>query len=698
MSVRGDELRASEPTLGEAPAAPERLVSADSAVSGPWSGAALAPPALASPVLRNALGLLTGFLLLALTNALAIAWMLPLPHSGIGLRLAHHAFDAAETLGLGAVTALLVGLFLRFIALPARAALLVYAVAATPILYAAIGTDLHRQASVAFQGRIEGPLFSLFLCLCALGLATALSLGALFSRSLWLSWIPVAIAVTVMVGNHCVLRDDYFGVHGVIAWAAATLSGAALGPRAERAVRALRARRGGRIALALGAVTAALGVLLPPSNRVRCELFRDPCSLAWILAATVWRAPVPEGPTLAASVAGASWFTDRSSLPPIRPTQPALLPLSPIVVVITIDALRADVIGDPQNDALFPALHRIKRAGAFFTRATSPGSQTAVALTTTFSGRYFSELYWSMHGVGVSRFVYAAEDPAPRFPELLANKGVRTATFCSINFLAGEFGVTRGFQEEQVIAEGRHHALARQVIDPLLERLRRAGSGPLFLYAHLTEPHAPYDRGSRKGTDRERYLAEVAVADAQIGRVSSFLKQRFANRAILVISSDHGEAFGEHGTFQHTKTLYEEVLRVPLMVEGAGIVARTIDDHVGLIDLGPTILDLFGVDTPGTYLGQSLVPLLRGGSVALTRPLLSEGRLRRALYFGDSIKVIDDPRRKVVEVYDLARDPGETENLFDEDPARAAPALAALRAFFAAHALVREGYRAPYKP
>ena len=98
-------------------------------------------------------------------------------------------------------------------------------------------------------------------------------------------------------------------------------------------------------------------------------------------------------------------------------------------------------------------------------------------------------------------------------------------------------------------------------------------------------------------------------------------------------------------------------------------------------------------------MGQTLVPLLAGGDKELDRPVFAEGRLREALYYG-GVKVIEDSRRKTVEVYDLERDPGELDNLFDREPARSQPALAALRAFFAANALAnkRPGYTPPYKP
>jgi arylsulfatase A-like enzyme len=132
-------------------------------------------------------------------------------------------------------------------------------------------------------------------------------------------------------------------------------------------------------------------------------------------------------------------------------------------------------------------------------------------------------------------------------------------------------------------------------------------------------------------------------------------------------------------------------------VGGAGVRGRRIEQRVGLIDIGPTILDIFGAPTPGSYMGQSLVPLLRGGTQALDRPILAEGRLRRALYAG-SLKVIQDDRRKVVEAYDLASDPLELNDLYSTDSGRVEPALATLRAFFAAHEARAPGYETPYKP
>jgi arylsulfatase A-like enzyme len=120
---------------------------------------------------------------------------------------------------------------------------------------------------------------------------------------------------------------------------------------------------------------------------------------------------------------------------------------------------------------------------------------------------------------------------------------------------------------------------------------------------------------------------------------------------------------------------------------------------VGHVDLGPTILELFRQPVPPEQMGQSLLPLVLGqGDVEpLVRPILAEGRLRRALFRPDGLKVIDDTRLATVEAYDLRRDPGETRNLFDTERERVEPAVAELRAFFARHALRRPGYHPPFK-
>lgn len=658
---------------------------------------------------RALIAMAAGALLVTLTNALAIALVVPWPSAGARVRVLHHAFDALQTLGLGLVWGAVLSAGVRW--LPFRRGVLaaLYVLLSTLIMWAVLGIDLRRQAFVVWNGRFEHPLYELYIVLTGLALPAAHAIGAYLSSFRRLRFVPIGAAMAGVVVNHAVLRDDYPGVHGAITLAEATLFGAAVAPLLHGRISAIGRSKVRAWLAAPAAVLAAMSVLIQPSNAVRLELFREPGSVAaWLLARVLWRVPdLPVPPSFAMPFAE-EWLRKRDDLPPVPPTEPRLFSRPPVVVFITVDAFRADVLDNPAYERFLPKLTQLKRSGVYFARTTSPGSQTSVSLTAAFSGRYFSQLFWRLYGKGTSRFDYPAGDQTPRFPELLRSSGVHTTSICSLNFLTGDYGVIRGFENERMVAVGRTHAAGKPVIDALLEQLNRTASGDsAFLFAHLTEPHAPYDRGSpqtisqlagaEKPSDFHRYVAEISVADAEIGRVMHVLSQRFPDRAVLIVSSDHGEAFGEHGTFHHTKTLYEELLRVPLIIQGARVAQRRVDEHVGLIDIGPTILDLFGLAVPPAFMGQSLLPFLQGKNPPLGRPLLAEGRLRRALYHGH-LKVIEDLRRKVIEAYDLERDPQELNNLMDNPSDQIAIQLQWLRMFYNANEARAPGYGTPYKP
>jgi arylsulfatase A-like enzyme len=630
-------------------------------------------------------------LLLAIANAVDIAWTVRMPPGGALVRASHHAFDAAETLGLGVFCGALLGTAGHALRRHRKLARLAYLAAGVALAHEVLGPDLLHQAEFHASGAPGKALFALWVVLCGAAFPVAHAVGRWCGRRRIFRWIALVAAIGGVVTSHLIVRDDYAPLHAAIEWTSAALAFGSV----ERALSRWRRRAlrpaGRRVAVA-GLVLAGLaGLAVPPPNRTRVELFQSPGAIgAWALACTVWSLPSP--PVRAPAAAAAPRLPDG----PVPPSAPPLLTSAPVVVMITVDATRADVVFDPANAQVLPFFQELGRTGVTFARAIAPGSQTSVSLTTMFSGRYFSQLYWARFGRGPSRFLYAAEDPAPRFPEILARAGVQTALFGGTNFLANEYGVARGFATSKV-PEGRRHAWAGEVLDPLIARLQRTGPEPTFLYAHIMEPHAPYDRGKKTGTDFERYVSEVSVADAAIARVARALAERFPARGVLIVSADHGEAFGEHATFQHTKTIYDELLHVPLFVRAPGLAPRRIDERVTLADIGPTVLDLFGLPAPPGVAGQSLVPLLRGQPAAMTRPVLAEGRLRRAIYVG-SVKVIEDERRKLIEAYDLDRDPKELNDLFDDDDPRAAAALAELRAFFDAYELRRPGYSAPYKP
>jgi arylsulfatase A-like enzyme len=618
---------------------------------------------------------------------------------GLGARALHALWDAALLVALGAFSDLVVAALERTVGRRSRAALwaALFVLGALGMRWS-VDRIFSRQADAAFGGELRWLLYPSFIAGAGLGIVIALALGRRLATTRWL-WVAAVVASLVaLVVNELLFRDDYIEIHTAVVWSAATLSGAsasrALASRVEKASR--RVVVGLRVTAALLLVLAAV----PAPNSVRLDLFRSPGGVgAWVFASFVWTlpsfdaAPTPEVAPV--------WLSARADSPPRSPSEVSIAKAPPVVVLLTIDAVRADTVLSPANAEHFPTLRRLMREGVTFSRARAPGSQTAVSLTGLFSGKTFSELKWEKYGAGTSRFEYAVNDPTPRFVSALADAGVSTFKVASLTFLRNEYAVAPGFAEEVVVTSGRKHAPGPAVVQPILDRLRTVGDDePLFVFAHLTEPHAPYDRGKlKKGTPYERYVSEIALADTYVARIVKALSApRLAQRSLLIVSSDHGEAFGEHGTWEHTKTIYEELVRVPLIAWG-GWVSRgeLVSQPVSLFDLGPTILDVFGLPTPDHHVGQSLVPILAGQPLTLERPILVEGRLRRALYTGD-LKVMVDLRRKTVEAYDLAVDPGELHNLYDRDRGRVAPALAALRAYYEARGYTADGYEPIYKP
>ena len=194
--------------------------------------------------------------------------------------------------------------------------------------------------------------------------------------------------------------------------------------------------------------------------------------------------------------------------------------------------------------------------------------------------------------------------------------------------------------------------------------------------------------------ETDRY---VGFVDGFVGEVCAAIDRLgIADRVLLFVTSDHGEAFGEHGSTFHGGTLYDELVRVPLVARGPGLVPREVDTAVSLIDVGPTILDWFGVPTPPSFMGESLVPFLLGGSRSFSRPIVSETGLKQAMLFGNGRKVIRDLRQNTLELYDLTLDPGELVNLSDSiDPDEDEHVLL-LRSFFQMHTYRKNGYRVPY--
>lgn len=527
----------------------------------------------------------------------------------------------------------------------------------------------------------------------------AAALGAFLSYCRGKSASVAAVVVCAMIAwcGDAVLPQDYFGVHFFAALSALVLLGAAFGGVNFSSL----LKRREPVALALSLALGACALLIGPSSTGGAALAQ---ATGAAFSRSFERLRPRWSQVEAARVTG-EWFEPREGLPQIPSTSSFPPGPPPLVVLITIDALRADVVLSGRFDEQLVNLARLRDEGIAFAEARAPGTLTKYSLSGLFLGTYFSQQYWSQMEGRTAGVLSLQDDETPRFVEALSAAGVSTHNFRSINWVRNGL-ILEGFGEDKYVKypkEKSYYTPSGPVLSKLKERLLNLAKSDVqtaaFVYSHLSDPHAPYTLGKQvKGNSNEfeRYLAEVAYVDEQLGSVIQLLSQDpLASRCLLIVASDHGEAFGEHGAKTHGTTLYDEVLRVPLLFWRPGIEPGVVREMVTLIDLGPTILDAFSLPTSPHIMGQSLLPFLNGGSPKLTRPILAETRLIRAFVNRAGLKLIFDTRGGRKELYDLKKDPEEKEDLAGDERLMS-QIWPEMDAFFRAHALQREGYSPPF--
>ncbi|HWA74566.1 MAG TPA: sulfatase [Polyangiaceae bacterium] len=507
------------------------------------------------------------------------------------------------------------------------------------------------------------------------------------ARGMVLPWVAIGAALGLVAANNLLLPVDYPGAHLLLAACAARLAelftafvSDGLAPRV-----ALRT-----VGLSLAAPALGLAFLATPA--VLQRLLRVPGSVVPPLLLPL----LGQEHALGASWSKQqfpSWFQIAESRDAIPPSGSQLLDRDSLVIFLTIDALRADVVAAREHDDLLPELAELREQSVRFRRARSPSPSTLTTVSSIFSGRYYSQLYWVKKGDSV----LPDQDQSPRWPALLAEKQIRTVQVVAVRGLSANTGVGIGFDTE--VKTRKDYGPAGEVMDKLLEQLEKPARAGAFLYAHFVDSHAPYTLGGRKGSPFERYLAEVALVDRELGRLRNYLKERdLARRTLLIVSADHGEAFGEHGLNHHAQSVYDELLRVPLLMASPKLAPRDIDAEVSLIDIGPTVLDLFQLPTPGNMMGQSLVPLLSNRPFVPRRPIVADsGRRIQALIFPDGVKAIRDLHRNTQEVYDLRQDPGELTDRSGDPEFPSQRYTAGLAAFFEQHTLRKPGWEPPWR-
>ncbi|MGB5501788.1 MAG: sulfatase [Polyangiales bacterium] len=619
-----------------------------------------------------------GWLLIALVNACFIV-MEPLPPGGVSVRIAHLLFDVGQTLGAGLLCSVAVNAFQRWAPRRRLAGLNVVAALSVIIGLVVLPGDLK-----GFTAWLVGPGRSrvwvwLVSAACSLVIPAAMLAGRIFRRPK-LRWLAFGSGAALATANNALLPGDYPGIHLVVSLAAATIAASsligAIVPERVHKMRDAVPKNARRVALGIVVVAALLAVVIQPSHRVRAQMSR-------IDGATISRLVV-RGHALVSSLflsdsvaeARGQWLKSRKDAPDVAPSNLGLVDSDQLIVVmITIDSMRAELMTDPKYAARLPRLWALAAESTYFSQMESTGAGTVATYSQIFTGKHMFQLKWKQSQptpLMPKTQPMIHEDESVRFTELLSAAGIRTVTFANYAPLHPETGMLRGIDEATFVypeSDDQMFALAKETIDASVERIEKHDGGRMFLFVHLIDPHRPYDAAGDQGNKFDNYVAEIALCGVAIERVIRALKEHgFWERTVFISGSDHGEGFSKHkGLRAHNTHLYEEVIHVPMFFRVPRLEGKVIDTMVSAMDLGPTILDLFGLQTPGEYMGQSLVPALAGEGVNLSRPILASTlkRFRKTALYQPPFKLIVNDRNKTAEVYDLSKDPDERDNLAD---------------------------------
>ena len=336
-----------------------------------------------------------------------------------------------------------------------------------------------------------------------------------------------------------------------------------------------------------------------------------------------------------------------------------------------------------------PVLDRLAASAVRFADATAHAPLTYPSHVAILTGRYPGSFGVRLNGMN------PLPDSAVTLAERLKAAGYRTGAIVASVIVDRSSGLAQGFDEyddgiavqsRDTIALSDLQRPAGEVTAAARTWMARQQEGasrqaPWFLWVHYYDPHLPYDAPAAFAAlaPGRPYDGEIAYVDAELGGLLSAIDRE---RTAVVVTSDHGEALGDHGEPDHGFFLYDATLRVPLIVAAPGLAPRVVTEQVRHLDIAPTIAALAGVSAQqGSDGGESLVPLLRGQTRREVPVSLAESWYPR-LHFGWSElrsarvgewKYVAAPRP---ELYDLRVDRTETRNVAG-DRASVAARLAA---------------------
>ncbi len=373
-------------------------------------------------------------------------------------------------------------------------------------------------------------------------------------------------------------------------------------------------------------------------------------------------------------------------------------------LVILLDALHAAHLGcyggSPETS---PAIDRLAGLGTRFDQAWSQASWTLPSTVSLFTG-----LYQETHGIqfGVGLEDLRLHDAAVTMAELFAAAGYDTACYTQNPFAGSHYGLDQGFAAfTEVRGDGPGMA------DDVAALLASPGERPRFTYVHFRRPHTPFDPSERfvesfvdadydgpvTGTEDDvadhnggrhpmteadlghhvgLYHANIRHVDQSVGRILSAVD---TEQTLIVLLSDHGEAFDEHGRLGHNWMSFEEYVHIPMLMAHPSLPrGAVIDAPVMTIDVLPTLAELFGLPAdPRRLQGTSLAPMLAGAAApdrdaVFTSARVDAGGRRHLAVFDGTHKYVHVLPEGQGWLFELKADPGERVNLAEERPQVAA--------------------------
>lgn len=352
--------------------------------------------------------------------------------------------------------------------------------------------------------------------------------------------------------------------------------------------------------------------------------------------------------------------------------EPAGLAAVDDILLITVDTLRADVLGFAGGTLVStPNLDKMAAGGRVFPTAHAHNVVTLPSHANILTGLHPYE-----HGIR-DNSGFRLPEAIPTLATRLSAEGFATAAVVGAFPLDARFGLQRGFDlYDDQVPEGSHSTdfdyperRGDEVVSRGLAWWRANAGRRRFLWLHLFDPHAPYDPPEPHAARyaQEPYLGEVAAVDDFLGPILDEVGGATSSRAVVIFTADHGESLGEHGELTHGLFAYEATLRVPLVVWAHGLPAGRDTRSARHIDIVPTALAALGLDPAEELPGRSLLDSAGASSESYFEALsatLDRGWAPLRGVLREGTKFISLP---LPELYSLDTDPDESLNLVDRE-------------------------------